>query len=116
MPLWFLPQNSKVQIAKIEKEKAMNNFEYQKFNLEKEIENMVIQLDQLQNDLIYYHENALKKATLLKLTAQTQFEKEEIEYQEFMQSIKAAYDIDLAYLETLYNYNKIAIKLEFITQ
>ncbi|MCK5028023.1 MAG: CusA/CzcA family heavy metal efflux RND transporter, partial [Bacteroidales bacterium] len=116
MPLWFLPQNSKVQIAKIEKEKAMNNLEYQKFNLEKKIENLVIQLDQLQNDLIYYHENALKKATLLKLTAQTQFEKEEIEYQEFMQSIKAAHEIDLAYLETLYNYNRIAIKLEFFTQ
>ena len=116
MPLWFLPQNSKVQIAKIEKEKAMNTFEYQKFNIEKEIENLVIQLDQLQNDLIYYHENALKKAKLLRLTAQAQFEKEEIEYQEFMQSIRAAYDIDLAYLETLYNYNTIAIKLEFFTQ
>jgi cobalt-zinc-cadmium resistance protein CzcA len=116
MPLWFLPQNSKVQIAKIEKEKAMNNFEYQKFNIEKEVENLVIQLDQLQNDLIYYNENALKKARLLRLTAQAQFEKEEIEYQEFMQSIRAAYDIDLAYLETLYNYNTIAIKLEFFTQ
>jgi len=116
MPLWFLPQNSKVLIAKIEREKAMNNYEYQKFNLEKEIENLVIQLDQLQNDLIYYHENALKKAALLKLTAQTQFEKEEIEYQEYMQSIRAAYDIELAYLETLYNYNNIAIKLEFFTQ
>lgn len=116
VPLWFLPQNSKVQIAKIEKEKAMNTFEYQKFNIEKEIENLVIQLDQLQNDLIYYNENALKKARLLRLTAQVQFEKEEIEYQEFMQSIRAAYDIDLAYLETLYNYNTIAIKLEFFTQ
>ncbi len=116
MPIWFLPQNSKVQMAKIEKEKAFNNYEYQKFNLEKEIENMVIHLDQVQNDLIYYHENALKKAQLLKITAQTQFEKEEIEYMEFLQSIKVAQEINLGYLETLYNYNKTAIKLEFYTK
>jgi cobalt-zinc-cadmium resistance protein CzcA len=116
MPIWFLPQNSKVQMAKIEKEKAFNNYEYQKFNLEKEIENMVIHLDQIQNDLIYYHENALKKAQLLKITAQTQFEKEEIEYMEFLQSIKVAQEINLGYLETLYNYNEAAIKLEFYTK
>lgn len=116
MPIWFLPQNAKVQSAKIEKEKALNNFEYQKFNLQKEIENLVIHLDQIQNDLIYYHESALKKAKLLKRTAQIQFEKEEIEYMEFLQSIKTAQEIDLAYLETLYNYNETAIKLEFYTK
>ncbi len=113
MPIWFLPQNAKVQEAKIGKEKAINIFEYQKFNLEKEIENLVIHLDQIQNDLIYYHENALKKATLLTNTAQIQFEKEEIEYLEFLQSIKAAQEIKLGYSETLYNYNITAIKLEF---
>ncbi|MCK5170368.1 MAG: CusA/CzcA family heavy metal efflux RND transporter, partial [Bacteroidales bacterium] len=36
MPIWFLPQNAKIQEAKIGKEKALNTFEYQKFNLEKE--------------------------------------------------------------------------------
>ena len=116
MPIWFLPQNANVQSAKIEKEKALNTFEYQKFNLEKEIENLVIHLDQIQNDLIYYNENALKKAKLLTVTAQIQFEKEEIEYIEFLQSIKAAQEINLGYLETLYNYNETAVKLEFFTK
>ncbi|MBU8892945.1 MAG: CusA/CzcA family heavy metal efflux RND transporter [Bacteroidales bacterium] len=113
MPIWFLPQNAKVQEAKIGKEKALNILEYQKFNLEKEIENLVVQLDQIQNELIYYHENALKKAKLLTMTAQIQFEKEEIEYLEFLQSIRAAQEIKSGYLETLYNYNEKAIKLEF---
>jgi cobalt-zinc-cadmium resistance protein CzcA len=114
-PLWFLPQNAKVQAAKIEKEKSQNSYNYQQFNIEKEIENKVIQLDQLQNDLIYYNESALKKATLLNRTAKIQFEKEEIEYLEFLQSIKAAQEIRLNYLETLYNYNITAIELEFYT-
>jgi cobalt-zinc-cadmium resistance protein CzcA len=116
MPLWFLPQNAKVQAAKIEKQKSLNTYNYQKFNLEKEIENKVVQLDQLQNDLIYYNENALKKAQVLNHTAKIQFEKEEIEYLEFLQSIKAAQEIKLNYLETLYNYNKTAIELEFYTK
>lgn len=116
MPLWFLPQNAQVQVAKVEKEKALNTLEYQKFNVEKDIENLVIHLDQIQNDLIYYHENALKKAALLKNTAQTQFEKEEIEYLEYLQSIKAAQEINLGYLKTVYNYNETAIKLELYTK
>ncbi len=116
MPIWFLPQNARVQESKIEKEKALNNFEYQKFNLEKEIENLVLQLDQVQNDLIYYHESALKKAEILNNTAKLKFEKEEINYMEFLQSIKTAQDIKLGYLETLYQYNEIAIKLEFYTK
>ncbi|PLX10926.1 MAG: CusA/CzcA family heavy metal efflux RND transporter [Marinilabiliales bacterium] len=112
-PLWFLPQNAKVQAAKIETEKALNTFEYQKFYLEKEIENLVIQLDQIQNDIIYYHENALKKASFLIKTATVQFEKEEIEYLEFLQSIKLAQEIKRNYFETIYNYNNTALKLEF---
>jgi len=116
MPIWFLPQNAKVQEAKIESQKAQNNLEYQQFNLEKEIENLVLQLDQIQNDLQYYHESALKKAAILRNTARSKFEKEEINYMEFIQSIKTAQEISLGYLETLYQYNKTAIKLEFYTQ
>ncbi len=115
-PLWFLPQKASIHHAKINKEKALNTFEYQKFNLEKEIENLVIHLDQLQNDLIYYHENALKKADLLILTAGNQFEKEEIEYFEFLQSITTAQNIKLEYLNSLFRYNETAIKLEFYTK
>ncbi|NOQ27576.1 MAG: CusA/CzcA family heavy metal efflux RND transporter [Bacteroidales bacterium] len=116
IPIWFLPQNAKIQETKIGKEKALNTYEYQKFYLSKEIENLLFQLDQIQNDLIYYHENALNKATLLTRTAHLQFEKEEIEYFEFLQSIKAAQDIKMGYLETLYKYNEAAIKLEFYTK
>ena len=116
MPIWFLPQNANVQQAKIEAQKAQNTFNYQKFNLEKEIENLVLQLDQIQNDLLYYHESALKKAEILRRTARSKFEKEEINYMEFIQSIKTAQEINLGYLETLYRYNETAIKLEFYTQ
>jgi len=116
MPLWFMPQNAQVQQAKIEAQKAQNTLEYQQFNLEKEIENLILQLDQLQNDLLYYHESALKKAEILRHTARTKFEKEEIDYMEFIQSIKTAQEINLAYLNTLYQYNETAIKLEFYTE
>ncbi|HSH50437.1 MAG TPA: efflux RND transporter permease subunit, partial [Bacteroidales bacterium] len=116
MPIWFLPQNANVQQAKIEAQKAQNNFDYQKFNLQKVIENLVLQLGQIQNDLLYYHESALKKAEILRRTARSKFEKEEINYMEFIQSIKTAQDINLGYLETLYRYNETAIKLEFYTQ
>ncbi len=116
VPLWFLPQNASVQKARIEKEKAENMLNYQMFAIDKEIENLVIQLDQLQNDLIYYHENALHNAEVLIQTSKAQFEKEQIEYVEFLQGIKAAQEIKMGYLFTLYNYNKKAIELELYTK
>jgi cobalt-zinc-cadmium resistance protein CzcA len=113
VPLWFLPQQSKTQAAKIEREKAYNNLKFQKLNTGLEIENIIIQLDQLQNELIYFHENALIKAELLISTSKLQFDKEEIEYFEYIQSIKIAQDIKIEYLNTVFNYNKAAIELEY---
>ena len=112
-PLWFFPKNSRVKSAKIQTEIAKNEFEYQKFNIEKDIENLKLQLSKYAHQLRYYNENALKQADVLINTSKLQFEKENIEYYEYIQNISTALKIKLDYLQTLDNYNQITIQLGF---
>ncbi len=112
LPLWFIPRQSEVQKAKILAEISQNQVQEQKLSYKSEKENILLELNALQNELQYYHENALKKSKLIKRTAYLHYEKEEIEYYELVQSLKAANEIDLSFLEILKNYNIKAIELE----
>ena len=112
-PLWFFPQNARIKSAKIQTQIAENEWKYQKFNIEKDVENLQLQLSKYSRQLRYYDENALKQANVLISTAKTQFEKENIEYYEYIQNISTALKIKLDYLQTLDNYNQTAIQLGF---
>ena len=112
LPLWFIPRQSEVQKAKILAEISQNQMQEQKLSYKSEKENILLELNALQNELQYYHENALQKSKLIKRTAYLLYEKEEIEYYELVQSLKAASEIDLSFLEILKNYNIKAIELE----
>ncbi|MBN2350517.1 MAG: CusA/CzcA family heavy metal efflux RND transporter [Bacteroidales bacterium] len=112
-PLWFLPQKAKVKSAKINAEIAYNEMEYRKFSLEKTINNLQYELNKYFKQLSYYTENALNQAELIITTTQKQYENQDIEYVEYIQSISTAMQIKINYLETLNNYNQTAIQLEF---
>ncbi|HYX09276.1 MAG TPA: TolC family protein, partial [Bacteroidales bacterium] len=115
VPLWFLPQNARIQQAKVDYQIAGNEYRYQQFNINKEIENLLTELNKYYNQISYYEQDALVQADLLIKTATTQFEKESIEYFEYIQSIATAIQIKLDYLNVLNNYNQTAVQLEFYT-
>ena len=112
MPLWFLPQKGKVKEAQIQQNIASNTLDYQKEYLKNAIENLKIKLDQLFVQLSYYRENALPQADLLEKTATLQFNKQDIEYTEYLQSLNTAFSIRQGYLEKIKEYNLTAIELE----
>lgn len=112
-PLWFLPQKAKTSEARINLDIAHNEFEYQKFTIDKTIENLKFQLDKLFVQISYFRENALNQADIMIKTASVKFSKQEIEYLEYLQSISAARKIKLDYLETVRQYNLSAIQLEY---
>ncbi len=112
-PLWFLPQKAKTKEALINCDLAQNEFEYQKFTLNKTIESLKLQLDKLYVQISFFRENALNQADLMIKTAFTQFTKQEIEYLEYLQSLSGARKIKLDYLEAIRQYNLAAIQLEY---
>ncbi len=112
-PLFFFNQNTQISKSKINQEIASNEFYHNQISIKKEIENLKIQLDKYFNQINYYKDNALKQADLLIKTANIKFEKEDIEYFEYLQSISTALEIKLNYIETIKSYNETAIQLEY---
>ena len=112
-PLWFFPQSSKIQQARINEQMAENSFENKKFQVEHDVENLLFELNKYFKQIIYFKEYALPQAEILMQSSEMQFKKEELEYKEFLQGISTALNLKLNYYETLNNYNQTAIQLEF---
>lgn len=112
-PLWFVSKGAELKQAKLEKEMAENEYDYQLFAIKKTIENLILELDKTFKKLLYFDQYALIQADQISETASLQLEKEEIEYIEYACQIARSISIKMEYLETLNQYNQFAIQLEF---
>jgi cobalt-zinc-cadmium resistance protein CzcA len=112
-PLLAFGQASKIKEAKIDEEIAMNRLAYEAFLTDKTIENLVAELTMYFRQIQYYNEYGLNQADEIIRSARIQFEKENMDYMEYVQSLSMALSIKTQYLETLNNYNQTAIQLEF---
>lgn len=116
VPLWFTKHNADIRQAQIASEIAMNEYEQHKQAIVFETDNLLFELNKYFRQIRHYEETALNEANILINTATTQFETDEIEYSEYLESISAAYHIKRAYYEALHNYNQTAIQLEIYAE
>jgi len=75
-------------------------------------ENLEFELNKYFKKIQYFHQVALVEADVLLEKNRIRFEKEEIDYAEFVQRADGAYRIQMDYLETVNKYNQTAIQLE----
>jgi hypothetical protein len=80
---------------------------------ERKRENLEYALNNYFKKLQYYNQVGLGQADQLLEINRAKFENEDIDYAEYTQKADEAFKIRLDYLETLNNYNQIAIQLEF---
>lgn len=106
IPLWFVPQRARIQSAKIGEQIAASNFQYQKIQLESELQSFVQQYLKYQNSIQYYEQKALPQANLIIDFAGRGFSQGESGYVEYIQNITQALQIKLDYLETLNQSNQ----------
>ncbi len=111
VPLWFFPRKAAVEEAKLHEAMALNELNHQQYALNKTIHNHLIKIEQLQNQITYLRNNALKSAGILMNTIRSQYEKENIEYYEYLEGMNTANEIKLKYLKVLNEYNQEVIKL-----
>jgi cobalt-zinc-cadmium resistance protein CzcA len=113
VPIWYFPQKARINEARINQKIAMNELEYQKFNITKTIENLKIQLDKSYVIFSFYRENALKKADLLLQMANSQIQSKSNDYSSIYSNLETVLKIQLEYLNAVKQYNQFAIQLEF---
>jgi heavy metal efflux system protein len=113
LPLWFFPASARIKEARINSDIAQNEAMRQTYNLEQTIDDLKIKLDQQFINISYYREEALKQADILIKTATQLLSREDIGYTEYLQSIAEAIQIKTGYLDSILQYNLLAVELEY---
>lgn len=111
-PLWIPKQQADIKQARIESEIALNELEYQKYQLNATIEILIFQLNRYFKQIQHYMDVALPQAELLLKTANLQLDIEDIDYLKYLISVSQAFQIQTDYYQAIDNYNQTAIQLE----
>jgi cobalt-zinc-cadmium resistance protein CzcA len=113
IPLWFYPQKARIKEAQIMHKISRNDLEYNKFTLQKKIEDLRGKLDQFYIQISFYRENVLVQCDMLENIVRGKFKNNLIGDSEYMQNISAICIKRIEYLEKIRDYNTTAIELEY---
>jgi heavy metal efflux system protein len=116
IPLWVKPQQSRIKAAKLQADAAQLNLEQARNELQADAAAALQQALKLQSSLEYYEATALPQAQLILTQATKAYKEGEISYQEYVQNLSRGLAIQANHLETLYNYNRAVIELQFLIE
>ncbi|HCZ34306.1 MAG TPA: hypothetical protein DHV26_00095 [Cytophagales bacterium] len=114
-PLWIAPQAARSKAAHYQVEAAQKNADYAKATLNQEFEQAQRELKKNAASLSFYESSALQNASLILSQASKAFRAGEIDYIEYLQSLRTAIEIKTNYLMALQQHNLSVIKIEFLT-
>ena len=114
-PLWIAPQAARSKAAHYQVEAAQKNADYAKATLNQEFEQAQRELKKNAASLSFYESSALQNASLILSQASKAFRAGEIDYIEYLQSLRTAIEIKTNYLMALQQHNLSVIKIEFRT-
>ncbi|WP_020526915.1 CusA/CzcA family heavy metal efflux RND transporter [Flexithrix dorotheae] len=115
-PLWFVPQKGNIQAKKIEIDRAANLYVYSQFQLNKELEIRLQEYRKYSNKLDYFENTALKQAEIITGKSGELYQLGEIGYYEHIQNLSKAVEIRLDYWDTLKEYNKTIIQVNYLIE
>ncbi|UNY98067.1 CusA/CzcA family heavy metal efflux RND transporter [Zhouia spongiae] len=116
VPLWFFNQSSKIKAAKAQKDISDHEIQDYQARLQSRDEKLKADLEKYNHILSYYQETGKKMADQLTLSASKAYKSGEIDFLQYVQLLENARDIEIKRLETLYNYNKTVLELNYITE
>ncbi|AUP80167.1 CusA/CzcA family heavy metal efflux RND transporter [Flavivirga eckloniae] len=115
IPLLFSGQASRIKAANIARKVATEETHQQKHILHTRYVQFMEQLKQQQGALDYYETEGNLLAEEILKTADHSFKNGEIDFFQYIQSLENAYEIKVAYLNQLQQYNETVVKLNYLT-
>jgi len=113
VPLWFLPQKSRVRAAKADAMVAENQYLEQRAITESRVSQLLKSLEKTQKTLNYYQEGALLLAEEQITTAELASREGEIDYVNYITILNSAIRIKQNHLQFINQYNQQAIELQY---
>lgn len=114
VPLWIVPQLAKIEAAELAADIARTNAEAYRLQLSGVFAKAVQQFLKLQTSVTFYEQNALPQAALVQSTAQKLYERGEVGYVEYSQSLARVITVKTNYVESLAQYNQAVLTLEYL--
>ena len=112
IPLTNKPQKARIEAAKVGEQASENQLKAIQFQTEANTKILRESLQKLQTTLNYYEQSALPQADLLLKAAYKQFRLGDIEYVEFFQNTRQAWQIRETYLTEQLRFTQTVIELE----
>ncbi|WP_428657954.1 TolC family protein [Runella sp.] len=112
IPLNTKPQKARIEAARISEQAGENQLKAIRFQTEANVKILRETLNKIQSTLLYYEQSALPQADLLLKTTYKQFRLGDIEYVEFFQNTRQAWQIREAYLSEQLRFSQTVIELE----
>jgi len=114
IPLWFGPQKARAKATGFVVQAAQQQENFQQKALENKKNQLKQKLEKYLEAIRYFKSNGKVLSQTLFLTADKSFMAGEINYFQFIQSVKAATDIRLNYLDNVQQYNQTVLELKYI--
>jgi cobalt-zinc-cadmium resistance protein CzcA len=105
---------SKIDAAKINEQIAATNLEYERTNLNGQLNILLQQYYKHKSAIEYYETTALPQADLIINNALKGFKSGDLPYQQYQQSLAIALKIKTDHIEAIYQYNQSALSIENI--
>lgn len=116
IPLWFRPQQASIQRAKIQSLQAQEDLAMGTRRLNNSRLKASSNLEKYNQLLLYYQQQGLEQARVIRQTATLQMEAGEIDFFQYLQSMQRYTQTRLQYFETLRNYNHAIIEVEYLSE
>lgn len=111
-PVYFLPQRSRIKQAKLQTTLAQLESQDIHNRLQNKLDELNLQQRKYGQTIENYQKYGLEQARALRNAAEAQLKHEENDISEFVQSIKAALELQVGYIDALYQYNESIIEYQ----
>ncbi|GHC50680.1 CusA/CzcA family heavy metal efflux RND transporter [Ulvibacter litoralis] len=115
IPLLFGGHSSRIKATGIAEQIAVEESKEYSIQLNAKFNALNTQLNQLRTALLYYEEEGTALSDEILKTANGSFRNGEIDFYQYIQSLESAYEVKIAYLDTLNEYNNIVIDINYLT-
>ncbi len=114
VPLFFKSQRGYVQSQRVRSDRAATEIQAYQKNLQSQFLQLKSELDKYNESLLYYETTGLSMADELQHVARKSYYSGESGYLEYVQSLDNARQINIGYLDNLFQYNKVVFAINYL--
>ncbi len=114
IPLWFYPQKSKIEAAKINTKLAESDFNYNTTMLEGQFKQAVTIYLKYRHSISYYKNNVLNNLEVMIAEALKSYGTKDFNYNDYLEVVSRALNIQRNYMNVIHQNNMNALKIEYL--